>query len=270
MTEQRRTELLRDLDRDTGWVLLVDGVEQSYVDTVDPTHLEFEYMQHMALAVDAALPPPGPVRAVHLGGGAQTMPRWLHATRPGTTQVVIESDPAVLDAVAWLGPVPGCEVVVGDALSVMRVLPARAFDLLVWDLYDGPRAVTTTLTGAAVDEMRRLVGDDTGLLVLNVSDVLPFEVVRPVLAALRDRCADVALLAEPSTLRGRRSGNCVLVGAAGAPLPVSVLCRVAAAAPVRARVVAGDDLDVFVGDAQPASEERPLPLPDAALGRGFL
>jgi hypothetical protein len=269
MSETRRTELLRDLDRETGWVLLVDGVEQSYVDVEDPTHLEFEYMQHIALAINAALPPSRPVRAVHLGGGAQTMPRWLHATRPGTTQVVIESDPTVLETVAWLGPVPGCEVVVGDALAAMRVLPAAAFDLLVWDLYDGPRAVTTTLTGEAVADMRRLLRDN-GVMVLNVSDVLPFEVVCPVLAALWSCCADVALLAEPSTLRGRRSGNCVLVGAATGSLPLDGLHRAAAGAPVRARVVAGDDLETFIGDARPATEDEPLPLPDEALGRGFL
>ena len=266
----RRTELLRDLDRETGWVLLVDGVEQSYVDTADPTHLEFEYMQHMALAVDAVLPAPRPVRAVHLGGGAQTMPRWLQATRPGTTQVVIEADAAVLDTVAWLGPVPGCQVVVGDALSSLGALPDAMFDLLVWDLYDGPRAVTTTLTGPAVTDMRRVLRPDGGLLVLNVSDVLPFEVVRPVLAALRQCCSDVGLLAEPSTLRGRRSGNCVLVGATDGRLPLDVLHRAAAGAAVRARVVAADDLEVFVGDARPATDDEPLPPPDEALGRGFL
>jgi spermidine synthase len=270
VTEPRRTELLRDLDRDTGWVLLVDGVEQSYVDVADPTHLEFEYMQHLALAVDAVLPAPTPIRAVHLGGGAQTIPRWLHATRPGTTQVVIEADAAVLDAVAWLGPVPGCEVVVGDALTAVATLPDATFDLLVWDLYDGPRAVTATLTGDAISGMRRLLRADSGLLVLNVSDVVPFDVVRPVLAAMRACCADVALLAEPSTLRGRRSGNCVLVGTASAPLPVDTLRRRGAGAPVRARLVAGDELVEFVGTARPATADEPLPLPDEALGRGFL
>ena len=30
-------ELLRDLDRDTGWTLMVEGAEQSYVDVEDAT-----------------------------------------------------------------------------------------------------------------------------------------------------------------------------------------------------------------------------------------
>jgi spermidine synthase len=262
--------LLRDLDRSTGWVLLVDGVEQSYVDEVDPTHLEFEYMQHMALVLDAVLPRPVPVRALHLGGGALTMPRWLTATRPGTTQVVIESDPTVLDVVAPLGPVPGCEVIVGEAIRAAQVLPPETFDVVLWDLYDGPRADTATLTGTGVQTMRQVLRPDTGVLILNVSDVVPFEVVRPVLAAMGACCAEVALLAEPSTLRGRRSGNCVLVGSTRSGLPLDELRRVSAAAPVRARVVAGSELDALVGDARPATEDDPLPLPDEALGRGFL
>src|SRR4051812_40864274 len=111
---RRSVELLRDLDRPAGWVLLVDGVEQSYVDVDDPTHLEFEYMQHMALVIDAVRPAPDPVRALHLGGGAMTMPRWVQATRPSSRQVVVESAADVLSAVAPLGAVAGTTLVAGD------------------------------------------------------------------------------------------------------------------------------------------------------------
>jgi spermidine synthase len=264
-----RVELLRDLDRDTGWVLLVDGVEQSYVDEADPTHLEFEYMQHFALVVDAVLPQPDPIRVVHLGGGALAMPRWVVATRPGSRQVVVESSREVLQVARSLGAVPSCRVVVGDAVEKLSTMRARMTDLVVWDLYDGPRAVTSGLTIEAVQLMCRLLRPD-GLLVLNVSDARPFEVVRPVLAALLAVCDDVVLLAEPSTLRGRRSGNCVLAGTVGRSLPVATLTRSAAAAPVRARVVAGPPLVELVGSARPATADTPLPLPDARLGRAFL
>src|SRR4051795_11826096 len=112
---RRSVELLRDLDRASGWVLLVDGVEQSYVDVEDPTHLEFEYMQHMAIVIDAVDPRPDPLRALHLGGGAMAMPRWIAATRPGSTQVVVESSAQVVEAVAPLGEVGDCTLLVGDA-----------------------------------------------------------------------------------------------------------------------------------------------------------
>src|SRR5256885_9505040 len=108
--------------------------------------------------------------------------------------------------------------------------------------------------------MRRVLRPG-GCAVLNVSDAMPFDVVRPVVAALRVTFDEVALLAEPSTLRGRRSGNCVLVGATTA-LPVPTLRRRGAAAATRARVLAGEPLEAFCDGAVPPTDERPLPEPD--------
>jgi hypothetical protein len=262
-----RVELLRDLDRPTGQVLLVDGVEQSYVDD-DATHLEFEYMQHMALVLDIVLTGAAPVRAVHLGGGALTMPRWLAATRPGSRQVAIEQSTDVLAATRALAPV-ACDVAVGDAVQAVGTMPAGETDVVIWDLYDGPRAVTQGLTLECIVAMRRLMATG-GLALLNVSDMTPFEIVRPVLAALLTCFDDVTLLAEPSTLRGRRSGNCVLVGRVGAVVPSAPLTRAGAAAPVRATVLSGTVLAEFVGDVKPATVADPLPLPDPRRGRAFL
>jgi spermidine synthase len=265
----RRVELLRDLERESGWVLLVDGVEQSYVDTADPRHLEFEYMQHMALVVDAVHTQPEPVTAVHLGGGALTLPRWLAETRPGSRQTVVETAEDVLRTVEPLGPVPRCRLLRIDAIDALAGMAARSADLVLWDLYDGPLAVMSALSLEAVTAMRRVLRRG-GLLVLNVSDVAPFDVVRPVLAAVGQLFDDALLLAEPSTLRGRRSGNCVLAGSVGRSLPLSTLVTAAARAPVRGRVIGGEDLDEFVGAAVAATADRPLPPPDPRRGRGFL
>jgi len=265
---RRSVELLRDLDRPSGWVLLVDGVEQSYVDVDNPTHLEFEYMQHMAIVVDTVLSRPEQLRALHLGGGAMAMARWVVATRPGSRQVVVESAADVLSAVAPLGGVEGATVVVADAADQLASTRASSVDLLVWDLYDGPLAMTSTLTLDGVTQMRRALTPG-GLLLMNVSDMVPFDVVRPVLAALRIAFDDVLVLAEPTTLRGRRSGNCVLAAARSA-LPALKIARRAAAAPVRGRVLAGETLSRFIADATPATDNEPLPPPDEASGRAFL
>ena len=40
-----RAELLRDADRRSAWMLLVDGIPQSHVDLDDPAYLEFEYVR---------------------------------------------------------------------------------------------------------------------------------------------------------------------------------------------------------------------------------
>jgi len=264
-----QVELLRDLDRPTGRVLLVEGVEQSYVDDVDDEHLEFEYMQHMAIAIDAIRPEHSPLNCLHLGGGALTMPRWVNATRPGSHHVVVEMSSDVLDVARAVGMPQNCDVVEDDAVLVLPRLPSAAADVLIWDLYDGPRAVTAALALEAITDMRRTL-TTPGLALLNVSDAAPFEVVRPVLAALRTCFDDVAMLAEPSTLRGRRSGNCVLVGVSGVEIPVDPLARAGVAAWVRARLVAGTELDAFIGAAVPATAAEPLPAPDARKGRAFL
>lgn len=262
-------ELLRDLDRPTGRVLLVEGVEQSYVDDVDDEHLEFEYMQHMALVLDVIAPKREPIRCVHLGGGVLTMARWINATRQGSQHVVVEMSPAVIDVARALGLPANCDVVLGDAMMVLPTLPTADSDVVIWDLYDGPRAVTTALTIEAISDMSRVL-KPSGLLLLNVSDMVPFDVVRPVLAALEKCFDDVALMAEPSTLRGRRSGNCVLVGVHGMALPHAALARAGAAALVRASLLVGDELTGFIGAAVPATLATPLPKPDARKGRAFL
>jgi hypothetical protein len=79
----------------------------------------------------------------------------------------------------------------------------------------------------------------------------------------------VLLMAEPAVLRGRRSGNLVLVGTDG-DLRVGDLTRRAAGGPVRVRVVAGDDLLEFVGDATPAVVETDLPASGESTGRSLL
>lgn len=261
-------ELLKDLDRGGGWTLMVGGAEQSYVDIDDPTHLEFEYMQHIGLVIDATYADRTPLDVVHLGGGALTMPRWIAATRPGSKQLVFEASQEILDAVRPLGSVPNCVVRLGEAVDGIAALARETVDVAIWDLYEGPRAVTAALDLAALWLLRRVLRP-SGIAVLNVSDVTPFAVVRPVLAGLRTVAEEVALLAEPGTLRGRRSGNCVLV-AGPASLPIETFRRTAAAAPARARVVAGDAMTEFVGGAVPATADAPLPKPDEATGRAFL
>lgn len=264
-----QVELLRDLDRPTGRVLLVEGVEQSYVDDVDDEHLEFEYMQHMAIALDVIRSDRAALRCIHLGAGALTMARWINATRPGSQHVVVEMSPDVISVARAIGMPESCDVVEDDAVHALPMLPSASADVLIWDLYDGPRAVTAALTLEAIADMRRTL-TTPGLALLNVSDAAPFEVVKPVLASLRECFDGVALLAEPSTLRGRRSGNCVLVGVNGTSVPVGPLARAGAAAWVRASLLADDDLTAFIGAAVPATVAAPLPTPDARKGRAFL
>ena len=94
-----RAELLRDADRRAAWMLLVDGVPQSHVDLEDPGYLDFEYVRRLGHVIDTAAPPGQPLRVLHLGAGALTLARYVAASRPGSPQLAVEVDAALVDLV---------------------------------------------------------------------------------------------------------------------------------------------------------------------------
>src|SRR6185369_7070389 len=99
-------ELRPDPDHPGGWTLLLDGYPQSYVDAGDPRHLEFEYVRRLASVADLAAPPGLPLATLHLGGGALTLPRYLAATRPRSSQRVVERDARLTGMVRGALPLP--------------------------------------------------------------------------------------------------------------------------------------------------------------------
>src|SRR5688500_12461251 len=134
-------ELVGDPDRPQGWTLLLDGTAQSHVDLDDPTHLEFEYVRRLGHLVDLLAPPAAPLRALHLGGGGWTLPRYIATTRPGSAQQVVEIDAALVDLVSSRLPADGLgiDIVVGDARAALSRLPAGSLDLVVLDAFAGAR-----------------------------------------------------------------------------------------------------------------------------------
>ncbi|HEX9031357.1 MAG TPA: fused MFS/spermidine synthase [Streptosporangiaceae bacterium] len=282
--EAGRIELLGDLDRPGAWMLLAGGVPQSHVDLGDPLHLELEYMRRLGHLADLAAPPSVPLRVLHLGGGGLTLARYVAATRPGSVQLAIESDPEVAEIVRQRLPLaqpPGLagtglagtglagtgriDVRVGDARAALGDLPAEGFDLVVADVFTAgqtPAHVTSLeFTRAAARVLA-----PSGLFAVNVGDGPPLEHARRRLATLRSVFAHVCVIAEPAVWRGRRFGNLV-VAAARQRLPVQELSRRAAADPFPARVVGGAALGRFVAGAAPITdadaEPSPVPPPGA-------
>lgn len=121
-------EFARDVFSRDGFTLLVDGQSQSHVDPADPGRLFFEYVRRIGNVIDAFRIPGAPIRALHLGGGGLSLPRYVEATRPGSAQVVVEYDGALLEAVLERVPLPrdaDIELVVADAREAVAEL-ARA------------------------------------------------------------------------------------------------------------------------------------------------
>jgi len=255
-------ELLRDADADDGWLLTVDGVAQSYVDRADPTHLEFDYVRLMGDVVDVL--PDGPLTAVHLGGGACTLARYVAATRPGSRQLVVEADAALAELVRRSFGTTGFRLRVGEAREELPSLRQGESDLVVADVFrsaEQPVHVTTLEWVSAVQRLLR----PGGAYVVNVADGKPLAFAKAQVSTLLAAFPHVVLLADPSVLRGRRFANLVLA-ASSAPLPVEALARRAARAAGRARLVTGEDLVAFTGGAAAVTDATaraaPRPPPD--------
>jgi hypothetical protein len=253
-------ELARDLDRPTGWQLMVDGTPQSYVDVNDPSHVEFEYVRLLADVADMIGVPGEPLAAVHLGGGGCTLPRYLAATRPGSTQVVVEADDLLVDVVRRQLGTEGFRLRVGDGREALRHLAKGFSDLVVADVFVGAQVPGAFATVEMVRQARDVL-KDKGVYAVNIADtgVLPF--ARSQAATLLEVFAHVVVLADPGVLRGRRFGN-VVMAASDVPFDLDQLRRVTARTVGRARVEDGAAFRrtaVACWDADPPV--APLPPP---------
>ncbi|MEU8590421.1 fused MFS/spermidine synthase [Streptomyces sp. NPDC048664] len=254
--------LLPDVDRERAWLLTVDGAPQSYVDLDAPAHLEFEYTRRLGHVLDAVAAQGQPQDVVHLGGGALTLPRYVAATRPGSRQRVIEADRGLLDLVTEHLPVPadaGIALHTADARAWLESAEPDSADVVIADVFGGsriPAHLTTVPYAHAVDRVLRA----DGVYLANLADAAPFAFLRSQLATFAVVFEELAVIAEPGVLRGRRFGNAVLV-AAHRPLDVGLVARRTASDAFPARVEHGAPLARLLGGAEPVRDENAVPSP---------
>ena len=264
-------ELVPDLDRPGSWLLYLGDAPQSQVDLDDPASLEFEYVQRIAHLLDVIAPAGTPLRVLHLGGGALTLPRYLAATRPRSSQLVAERDAALVDLVREYLPLPprsGIRVRIGDAREVLASVPPGRFDVVISDVFAGARTPPHLTTVECAELAARALAAD-GVLIQNVADGPPLAFAKQQVATVMSVFPYGVMVAEPGVLRRRRFDNLVVAGSRR-PLPVAELTQRAAADPFPARVLDGGELDRFVAGARPATDAtaQPSPLPPPALLTG--
>ena len=249
-------------DGANAWTLCVDGTPQSHVDLADPTRVEFEYVRRLAHVADLVAPAGAPVRALHLGGGAMTLARYVAATRPRSTQQVVEIDAALTDLVRARLPLHrGWRVRVrqADARAVLATTPAESFDLVVTDVFAGART-PAHLTSLEYVTLAAQALRPSGIYLANIADGPPLTFARAQVATARAVFPHVCVLAEPAVFRGRRFGNLVVV-ASHAELPLADLTRRTAGDPFPGRVEHGDALTRFTVGTRPTTDENATPSP---------
>jgi len=251
-----------------GWELQVDGTPQSHVDLDDPTHLHFEYVARMGAVIDLLRMPRQPLTAVHLGAGALTLPRYVHATRPGSRQQVIELEPALVELVRTELPLPkgaSIRIRIGDAREGLGRLPAALVgnvDLLISDVYAGSQTPAHMTTVEFYSAAGQLLAPE-GVLLVNVADGAGLRFARRQVATVRAVFEHVIVLAEVQVLKGRRFGNLV-IAASRSPLPSEWLPRLMAAGPHPAKVAQGAELEEFALGARVATDADSTPSPRPA------
>ena len=220
------------------------------------------------MCVDTVAEPGRALDVLHLGGGALTLPRYVAATRPGSRQDVVEADRGLL------------ALVVEHLPAARRRRPSRctartpapgsrpphrdSVDIVIADVFGGSR-VPAHLTSMAYARAAERVLRADGVYLANLADAAPFAFLRSQLATFATVFEELALIAEPGVLRGRRFGNAVLV-ASHRPLDTATLARRTASDAFPARVEHGAALREFIGDAKPVRDEDAVPSPEPPDG----
>jgi len=260
-----RATIEPDPYQDGAFILEVDGTPQSHVFIDDPGELFFEYIRRIGHVLDQVAEPGQPITAIHLGGGALTLPRYIEATRPGSRQQVIELEQDLIDFVREQLPLQrnaNIRIRYGDAREVMGKLPTGLHgnvDVVVVDVFSGARTPAHVTSVEFYREAAKLLSP-TGVLIVNVADGPGLAFARGQAATLQAVLPNVIALAETQVLKGRRFGNVVLVGSGDDSIG-HWLPRLLAGGPHPAKAVEGAEMKQFIANAPIVLDSTAIPSP---------
>ena len=200
----------QDVDNPSGRTLWLDTLRHAYVDLDDPTELRFTYTRMLAAVADATSE--GPIDVLHIGGGGFTMPRWLEATRPGSSGVVLELDAEIVavaeERLGW-EPSPEVDVLVGDARLGIRRVDQSSADLAIGDAFGGVAVPWHLTTGEFVGQVAAVLRPD-GVYAANIIDGSEMAFLRAEAATFATVFEYVAVLSLPE--RFGSGGNFLVMG----------------------------------------------------------
>jgi len=196
-----------------GLTLYLDNMRHSCVHPNDPQRLDFAYARMLSDVIAAVGPDSAPVDVLHIGGGGFTMPRYLGAANPGSTNLVLELDPALEHiAVDQLGLQisDDLQVRIGDARLGIQEAGDDAYDLVIGDAFGGVAVPWHLATRQFVEQVDRVLRPD-GVYAINVIDHPPMGFAKAEAATLSTVFDHIAVLAPPDSLAGTVGGNMILI-----------------------------------------------------------
>jgi hypothetical protein len=241
-TIARLGDVIAEVDplRPSGRLLRQAGMDASYVDLADATHLEFDYMRWLRIVLQVA----GARCVLHIGGGACALARALAAADPGGRQEVCEVDADVLSVARehlGLRRAPGLRVRHVEGRAHIAAQPDRSWDAIVIDAFIGVRVPPRLVTVEAMTEAARVAP----LTLVNVVDNRSARDVRTVASGL-------ALAYPVVWTLGQRTGNAIVAGCAAANASdLETIAARAAADPSPARVTSPAQVGRMIASTSP-------------------
>ncbi|QJC21601.1 spermidine synthase [Arcanobacterium buesumense] len=240
---QTSMSTLRIETRDTIRTLFIDDVESSAIDLSDPTYLEFEYMQHISVAVTATYQPPASLRILHLGGAGCALARCFAAQYPQSRQLAIEIDPE-LALVARehfdLPSSPELRIRTQDARQTLETNKG-SWHVIIRDAFAGGQVPAHLATSQAYASAGRLLRED-GVYCVNIAGQHGLVPLYREVQSARETFAHITAIADPAIVKKRRMGNIVLL-ASHHPIDTANIDRNLRALAMPARLIPQEQIE---------------------------
>jgi spermidine synthase len=200
-------------------VLILDRLVHSYTSLDDPTRLIYGYEQMYAEATAYRAGRDDHLRALFIGGGGYTFPRYMEALYPESEIDVIEIDPGVTQvAYDMLGLARDGRVVTynQDARLFLAGPPAQPYDLILGDAFNDFSVPYHLTTQEFNQRVRAWLASD-GLYLVNMIDGPSGDFLRAYIRTLHQTFAYVYLAPSVENWRQTPRTTFVLI-ASDAPL----------------------------------------------------
>jgi spermidine synthase len=240
----------RESDGNEYRLLSLDHLIHSYNSIEDPTRLYYPYLRIYAAVTTYAAERSPHLRALFVGGGGYTMPRYMEAVYPDSVLEVAEIDPGVtLTAGEMLGLSPATRVVTynRDAREVVEAKRGGApYDLVFGDAFNDYQVPYHLSTREFAQSIRGLLKPEGLYLALVIDRMRGGRFMASVVWTLQEVFPHVYVLSDVAGTLAPRAKTYV-VAASAAPLELDRL---------RAIPWQGPDGETRVGVLPPAAMEE--------------
>jgi spermidine synthase len=160
-------------DGDNVKILVLDRLVHSYVVPNNPLELKYEYLRvfrELTEFLQQGKPSP---RTLHLGGGGYSFPRYLEAVYPGSTNHVLEIDPAVTLVAHEILGLPYQTTIrsynMDARLYLIQGMATQKYDLVIGDVFNDT-STPYHLTTLEFDRALKRIMQPEGVYLLNIID----------------------------------------------------------------------------------------------------